>query len=174
MDLMVDVHFDEAFRDLDGLKERAQSGLRQAAFEGARIVREEIRVQAPRSEKAHYFYSRGSKNADGSKRRYLFESGDLRRSIYAFYDKKLSTEGSEAVYQVGWRHNEGKKGKFEAGEYKAVPYGFMVHNGVERSEGASIAARPFLTNAWRISQQRAEASMIQTFKQVVADGKNVD
>lgn len=84
MEVKIDADLSAALSDLEELPEAVGKKLRYAAWQGAELLREEVRIQAPRYHKSHYFYSKGSKNEDGSKKRYEFEPGDLRRSIFAF------------------------------------------------------------------------------------------
>lgn len=167
MKVEIDADFSDAIARFDSLPEAVGEKLRWAAFQGVSLLREEIKIQAPRHHKRHYFYSKGSRNADGSKRRYDFEPGDLRRSVFAFYDKSDSVDGRRAVYQVGWRDREGSRGRYEGGSLKAVPYGYMVHNGVRRKNGKSIAPRPFLSRALKIQGARMEAVMLEAVLEVV-------
>ena len=90
MKVEIDADFSDAIARFDSLPEAVGEKLRWAAFKGVELLRDEVRIQAPRSQKRHYFYSKGSRNADGSKRRYAFEPGDLRGSVFAFYDKSES------------------------------------------------------------------------------------
>ena len=167
MKVEIDADFSDAIARFDSLPEAVGEKLRWAAFKGVELLREEIKIQAPRHHKRHYFYSKGSRNADGSKRRYDFEPGDLRRSVFAFYDKSDSVDGRRAVYQVGWRDREGSRGRYEGGSLKAVPYGYMVHNGVRRKNGKSIAPRPFLSRALKIQGAKMEAVMLDAVLEVV-------
>ena len=169
MKVMVDADLSAALSDLEVLPEAVGKKLRYAAWQGAELLREEVRIQAPRHHKSHYFYSKGSKNADGGKRRYEFEPGDLRRSIFAFYDKAFSEDGVKAVYQVGWRANEGAKGRYAGGGLKAVPYGYMVHNGTRRG----TAANPFLDRAWQLAGERAEQLILRAVMEI-GNGKDAD
>lgn len=169
MKVDIDVDFSDAIARFDSLPEAVGEKLRWAAFRGVSLLREEIKIQAPRHHKRHYFYSKGSRNADGSKRRYDFEPGDLRRSVFAFYDKSASVDGRRAVYQVGWRAREGNSSRYGGDEdsLKAVPYGYMVHNGVKRENGKSIAARPFVTIALQVQEEKMEAAMLNAVLEVV-------
>lgn len=167
MKVDIDADFSDAIARFDSLPEAVGEKLRWAAFRGVSLLREEIKIQAPRHHKRHYFYSKGSRNADGSKRRYDFEPGDLRRSVFAFYDKSDSVDGRRAVYQVGWRDREGNRGRYEGGVLQAVPYGYMVHNGVRRKNGKSIAPRPFLSRALKIQGAKMEAVMLDAVLEVV-------
>ena len=167
MKVDIDADFSDAIARFESLPEAVGEKLRWAAFKGVELLREEIKIQAPRHHKRHYFYSKGSRNADGSKRRYEFEPGDLRRSVFAFYDKSDSVDGRRAVYQVGWRDREGSRGRYEGGSLKAVPYGYMVHNGVRRKNGKSIAPRPFLSRALKIQGAKMEAVMLDAVLEVV-------
>lgn len=167
MKVEIDADFSDAIARFESLSEAVGEKLRWAAFQGVSLLREEIKIQAPRHHKRHYFYSKGSRNADGSKRRYDFEPGDLRRSVFAFYDKSDSVDGRRAVYQVGWRDREGSRGRYEGGVLRAVPYGYMVHNGVRRKNGKSIAPRPFLSRALKIQGAKMEAVMLDAVLEVV-------
>lgn len=167
MKVDIDADFSDAIARFESLPEAVGEKLRWAAFQGVSLLREEIKIQAPRHHKRHYFYSKGSRNADGSKRRYDFEPGDLSRSVFAFYDKSDSVEGRRAVYQVGWRDREGNRGRYEGGTLLAVPYGYMVHNGVRQKNGKSIAPRPFLSRALKIQGAKMEAVMLDAVLEVV-------
>lgn len=167
MKVEIDADFSDAIARFDSLPEAVGEKLRWAAFKGVELLREEIKVQAPRHHKRHYFYSKGSRNADGSKRRYDFEPGDLRRSVFAFYDKSESVDGRRAVYQVGWRAREGNNSRYGGDSLKAVPYGYMVHNGVKRKNGKSIAARPFVSIALQVQEEKMEAAMLNAVLEVV-------
>lgn len=169
MKVDIDADFSDAIARFDSLPEAVGEKLRWAAFKGVELLRDEVKIQAPRSEKRHYFYSKGSRNADGSKKRYVFEPGDLSGSVFAFYDKLASVDGRRAVYQVGWRAREGNSSRYGGDEdsLKAVPYGYMVHNGVKRENGKSIAARPFVTIALQVQEEKMEAAMLNAVLEVV-------
>ena len=167
MKVEIDADFSDAIARFDSLPEAVGEKLRWAAFKGVELLRDEVKIQAPRSEKRHYFYSKGSRNADGSKKRYVFEPGDLSGSVFAFYDKSESVDGRRAVYQVGWRAREGSSSHYGGDSLKAVPYGYMVHNGVRRKNGKSIAGRPFVSIALRIQEAKMEAAMLNAVLEVV-------
>lgn len=167
MKVEIDADFSDAIARFDSLPEAVGEKLRWAAFKGVELLRDEVKIQAPRSHKRHYFYSKGSRNADGSKRRYVFEPGDLRGSVFAFYDKSESVDGRRAVYQVGWRAREGSNSRYGGDSLKAVPYGYMVHNGVKRENGKSIAARPFVSIALQVQEEKMEAAMLNAVLEVV-------
>lgn len=169
MKVDIDADFSDAIARFDSLPEAVGEKLRWAAFKGVELLRDEVKIQAPRSEKRHYFYSKGSRNADGSKKRYVFEPGDLSGSVFAFYDKSASVDGRRAVYQVGWRAREGNSSRYGGDEdsLKAVPYGYMVHNGVKRENGESIAGRPFVSIALQIQEEKMEEAMLNAVLEVV-------
>lgn len=167
MKVEIDADFSDAIARFDSLPEAVGEKLRWAAFKGVELLRDEVKIQAPRSHKRHYFYSKGSRNADGSKRRYAFEPGDLRGSVFAFYDKSESVDGRRAVYQVGWRAREGSNSRYGGDSLKAVPYGYMVHNGVKRKNGKSIAGRPFVSIALQVQEEKMEAAMLNAVLEVV-------
>ena len=167
MKVEIDADFSDAIARFDSLPEAVGEKLRWAAFKGVELLRDEVKIQAPRSEKRHYFYSKGSRNADGSKKRYVFEPGDLSGSVFAFYDNSESVDGRRAVYQVGWRAREGSSSHYGGDSLKAVPYGYMVHNGVKRENGKSIDARPFVSIALQVQEEKMEAAMLNAVLEVV-------
>lgn len=92
----------------------------------AKVVYEEAKARAPRSEQAHKFYGRNSKKSGVT---YLFEPGNLERAIYRVYSPENSTD-KRKTYRVTWNHQK-------------APYGFMVEFGTSRAP-----AYPFLTPAF--------------------------
>lgn len=112
---------------------------RAAAQAGAQVFYEEARARAPVSERTHLFYGDAATKAPrGRKKEYAYEvrPGTLRRSIYQYYNKRLSHSGN-AVYSIGWRHRQ-------------APYGYMVEFGTSRAP-----AHPFLRPAFDAAYPRA-------------------
>lgn len=131
---MIRVEFDDSAvqAGLDRLGEAAKKAVRPAAQAAAQVFYEEVKRLAPQSPPgtAHIFTSRSK-----SKAKYLYYSGDLKRSIYQAFSKDNSGE-SFATYHISWAKNESRSGK-------AVPYGYMVEYGTARTP-----AQPFLRPAF--------------------------
>jgi HK97 gp10 family phage protein len=117
----VEVDLSDVNVALDGITEAAQSHVREAAQAGAEHLYFEARLRAPASESEHWFH--------GTNKRYLFQPGTLRNSIYQVFSKDNSGQGF-ATYHVAWNHRK-------------CPYGFMVEFGTSRAP-----AHPFLRPAY--------------------------
>ncbi len=87
----------------------------------AKVVYDEARLQAPVSERAHWFYGRNSRRTGV---RYLFEPGTLRDAIYRAYSPEKSGDALK-LYRVAWNHRK-------------CPYGFMVEYGTAKAPAASF------------------------------------
>ena len=88
----------------------------------AKVLYDEARANAPMTDKEHYFYGR-------NKKKYLFQPGTLKASIYRVYSKEKSS-AEEKTYRISWNHQK-------------APYGFMVEFGTSRA-----AAHPFMRKAF--------------------------
>ena len=122
---------------LDGITKAAEGAVREAAQAGAEMFYVEMKMRAPVSDGAHWFY--------GTHARYFFRAGTLRDSIYQFYNKRLSTPG-HAVYSVSWNHKE-------------APYGYMVEFGTSRAP-----AHPFLRPAYSAAKDDAQRAVLGTLR----------
>lgn len=126
---------------LDRLTEAAEAGARAAAQAGAQVFYEEVKARAPVGTQAeHYFYGREAKKAaKGSKRSqaFLMTRGNLKDSVYQYYNKRLSKGRNKAVYSISWNHRE-------------APYGAMVERGTSRAQ-----AHPFLRPAYDAVRSKA-------------------
>jgi len=87
----------------------------------AKVVYDEARIQAPVSERAHWFYGRNSRRTGV---RYLFQPGTLRDAIYRAYSPEKSGDTLK-LYRVSWNHRK-------------APYGFMVEYGTPKAPAASF------------------------------------
>ncbi len=114
--ISLDFDFNKVLLKLDKITGATQAAVRPAAQAGAQVFYDEARVRCPVSDSAHFFYGKNSKR-DGV--RYYFESGNLRDSIYQFYDGKGSSKDS-ANYAISWNHQK-------------APYGYMVEYGTSRA-----------------------------------------
>jgi len=137
---MITVEFDFAkiAKKLDGITEASKKALRPAAQAGAEIFYLEAKMRVPVSDGSHFFYGSGSKKSGV---RYLFKAGNLRDSIYQFYNKSQSTE-DKAVYSISWNH-------------KKAPYGYMVEYGT-----SNAPAHPFLRPSYDSAANRAREAVM--------------
>jgi HK97 gp10 family phage protein len=140
--ISIDFDFAKIARKLDQVTEASQNAMRPAAQAGAEIFYLETKVRAPVSDAAHYFYGRSSRKTGV---RYLFRSGNLRDSIYQYYNKGLSTP-QKAVYSISWNHQK-------------APYGAMVEFGTSRA-----AAQPFLRPAYDAAAGRARDAVVAVMR----------
>ena len=122
---------------LKATQQKLRDAARPAAQAGAQVIYEAARINAPTSNKAHFFYIRGQKYGP-------FSPGTLRDSIYQVYSKSESTD-SKATYQVSWN-------------YKKAPYAFMVELGTSRAP-----ARSFLGKALREKKTAALKAIKDTY-----------
>lgn len=127
----VSFDFSDLAAHLDDIAAVAEKSVREAAQAGAEHLYYEVRLRAPVSEKEHYFA--------GTNKRYLFQPGTLRNSIYQVFSKDNSGKG-HAEYHIAWNHKE-------------CPYGFMVEFGTSRAP-----AHPFLRPAY--DSAKGEATQI--------------
>lgn len=88
----------------------------------AKVLYEEAHARVPVSAEAHYFHGR-------SGQKYLFNPGNLKKSIYWVHSKDRTTDDRK-TYQVSWNHTK-------------APYGYMVEFGT-----VNAAAHPFLRPAF--------------------------
>jgi HK97 gp10 family phage protein len=114
----------------------------------ASVLAAEARTNAPTSTEAHYFYGSSFKKTG---QKYLFQPGNLRKSIYWAHSAERSTENRK-TYRISWNHTK-------------APYGYMVEFGTSRAP-----AHPFLRPAFgrindaieqgkaRMAQRLAEAA----------------
>lgn len=100
--------------------------VRPAAQAGAQVFYDQVKVNVPVSKKGHWFHGTSFRL---NKKKYWFDSGSLKNSIYQVFSKDNSNE-KKAMYHIAWNH-------------KKVPYGFMVEYGTSRTP-----ASPFLNPAW--------------------------
>lgn len=161
---MLDVTFDlnAINAKLDGITKAAESAVREAAQAGAEMFYVEMKLRAQalfaddRKSKPgeHWFYGTSSKKAaKGNKKAnaYLFQQGTLAKSIYQYYNKRLSRPG-HAVYSVSWNHKE-------------APYGYMVEFGTSRA-----SARPFLRPAYSAAKDDAQRAVLGTLQASIKKG----
>lgn len=117
----------------------------KAAQAGAQVLYDAARDNVPVSGKGHYFYGTSFK-LNGKK--YFFNSGTLKSSIYQVYSRRKSTEHM-ATYHVSWNHTK-------------APYGFMVEFGTKNA-----AAHSFIGKAIKERSDDVESAMNKVFKETV-------
>lgn len=140
--ISVDFDFAKIAKKLDGITEASKEALRPAAQAGAEIFYIEARTRVPVSDGAHFFYGR---NSQKSGVRYFFKAGNLRDSIYQYYNKRASTPG-KAVYSISWNHQK-------------APYGYMVEYGTSRAP-----AHPFLRPSYDAAAARARDAVLDVMR----------
>lgn len=111
---------------LDAIADGAAAQIRPAAQAGAQVLYDEVLTRVPVSARGHWFHGTSFRSTG---KKYWFDAGALRRSIYQVYSKDRSS-ADYATYHVSW--NAAK-----------APYAFMVEYGTARA-----AARPFLRPAF--------------------------
>jgi HK97 gp10 family phage protein len=125
------------------------NAVRPAAQAGAQVIYEAVHRNVPQSGKGHWFHGSSFK-LNGKK--YWFDAGTLKRSIYQVYSKDNSGP-LKATYHIAWNHQE-------------CPYGFMVEFGTSKAP-----AHPFLRPA-AASAPAAEEAM-KTKLQAALDSSGV-
>lgn len=108
--------------------DKLHAATRPAAQAGAQIIYERARLEAPVSDKSHYFYIRGKKYGP-------YAPGNLRDSIYQVFSNDNSYK-DVSTYHISFNKSE-------------APYGFIVHNGA-----SDRTAHPFISKA--VVETRAE------------------
>lgn len=106
---------------------------RPSAQAGAQVIYDLAKAKVPVSSKGHWFHGTSFK-FNGKK--YFFEAGSLRKSLYQVYSLDKSTD-SKATYHISWNRTK-------------APYAWMVEFGTSRA-----SAHPFMGPA--IHEGRAAA-----------------
>lgn len=134
---------------LDALGDKAQKAARLGARLGSKMYYEAVLATVPVSHdlpnNGHRFHGTAFKSRG---KKYWFESGSLKNSVYQVYAKEATPKHPE--YQVAWNHRK-------------VPYGFMV------TYGTKTPTKPnkFISRARTTVQARVEAAMKAEFKRVI-------
>lgn len=157
-----------ALGQLENIENAVQEALRPAVYRAARMVYLEAQNLAPKSKrKQHQFYSRDLtsggeevqiKRGDRAGKivsRYVYSSGDLRKSIYIKHADDKSMPGLRETYVISWRKNSSALGY--------VPYAHMVEYGTVR-----VPPNPFVRPAYDAKKVQAEQLIIDTIKKAVA------
>jgi HK97 gp10 family phage protein len=117
--------------DLSGALDKFEKSIQEKVlFSGiaamAKVIYDEVKLNAPESEKEHWFHGTSFKKTG---QKYLFQPGTLKSSIYRVYSPEKSSD-TKKTYKVSWNHTK-------------APYGFMVEFGTSRAP-----AHPFLRPAF--------------------------
>lgn len=131
---------------LDGQKEKIHSAARPAAQAGAQVIYEAARINAPVSDKAHFFYGKSYKKT--GQKYGPFSAGNLRNSIYQVYSDKSTP--TKAVYHV-------------APNLLKAPYAAMVEFGTSRSPAHSYMGKA-LAEKSGAALQAMQATFIKKVK----------
>ena len=124
----LDLNLNGIDQKLDKITKAAQGAVRPAAQSGAQLFYERAKAEAPVSAAGHWFR--------GTNKKYWFDAGSLRDSIYQVYAKGKSADG-RAAYEVSFNHPK-------------APYGFMVLRGT-----SSAAANDFIGRAYDATYKAA-------------------
>lgn len=108
--------------------DKLHAATRPAAQAGAQIIYDRAKINAPISEKEHYFYIDGRKYGP-------YAPGNLRDSIYQVFSKTRSYK-DVSTYHISFNKED-------------APYGFMVEMGNSRAP-----ARSFIGSA--VAETRAQ------------------
>lgn len=152
--LSIQCDLSAALAQLHGIQERVGDALRPAVYRAARMVYLEAQNRAPVSEQGHWFYSKRKKDGSAG-RKYWFESGSLKKSIYIKHADDKSMPGLRETYVISWRKNSSALGY--------VPYAHMVEYGTVR-----VPPNPFVRPAYDAKKVQAEQLIIDTIKKAVA------
>lgn len=130
---------------IDQKKKQFQEATRPAAQAGAQVIYDQARLNVPVSKKGHFFYGTSFK-INGKK--YYFESGSLKKSIFQRYQKEKSSPNI-AIYNITY-------------DTDIAPYGHMVELGTSKS-----SAVPFMSNAIKSHGDDAQAAMMKRFQELI-------
>lgn len=136
--------FNEMIRDVVSA---SRDAVTPAAEAGAKIVYDATYHATPVSDKGHWFTGYNYKDRAGKKgtgKRYWFNSGNLRRSLYSVLSADNTGPGV-TTYHVSWN-------------YTKAPYAYMVHNGTSKA-----AANPFVVIGRDRSMVAAQDAMANKF-----------
>lgn len=172
--------FEALMKDvIDANRDAAQP----SALAGAKVLHTSTVELTPQSQKGHWFsgynyrthVNAKGKVVQGTGKRYWFNPGNLRKSIYMVLSKDNTGQGY-ATYHISWN-------------YGKAPYAYMVHNGhvARRSRkgdqggrsndpiaqihnGTSkVAAIPFVTMAYDRSAGNAGAAIEAEYLRILTE-----
>lgn len=100
--------------------DKLHAATRPAAQAGIEVIYQRARINAPVSDKPHYFHIRGKKYGP-------YAPGNLRDSIYQVFSKDKSFK-DVSTYQVSWNKDK-------------APYGYVAEFGNSKEPSKSFIAR---------------------------------
>lgn len=100
--------------------DKLHAATRPAAQAGVQIIYDRARINAPVSDKPHYFHIRGKKYGP-------YAPGNLRDSVYQVFSKDKSFK-DVSTYQVSWNKDK-------------APYGYVAEFGNSKEPSKSFIAR---------------------------------
>lgn len=100
--------------------DKLHAATRPAAQAGVQVIYDRARINAPVSDKPHYFHIRG-------KRYGPYAPGNLRDSVYQVFSKDKSFK-DVSTYQVSWNKDK-------------APYGYVAEFGNSKEPSKSFIAR---------------------------------
>lgn len=120
MAMRISVNLSAFKEQLTAAADKLHAATRPAAQAGVQIIYERARINAPVSDKAHYFYIRGQKYGP-------YQPGNLRESVYQVFSKNKSFKDI-STYEVSWNKTK-------------APYGFVAEYGNSQRGAKSFIAR---------------------------------
>ena len=100
--------------------DKLHAATRPAAQAGVQVIYDRAKLNAPVSDKSHYFHIRGKKYGP-------YAPGNLRDSIYQVFSKDKSFK-DVSTYQVSWNKDK-------------APYGYVAEFGNSKEPSKSFIAR---------------------------------
>jgi len=140
--LRVDFDMSNLNAQLAEFEAKVGAAIHPAARAGAKVLYDAVKVNAPRSEKAHF--TKGKKQA--------YQPGNLQAAIYYAFNDKTSVPGKHVSFSVSWN----KKKAF---------YGAFVEWGTSK-----MPAHPFLRQAYDSFEQAALTEANTVFMRTFAEG----
>ena len=129
---MIRVEFDMSSLNaqLDKLQATVAASIRPAAQAGAQVLYDEVRMNAPRSEKAHF--TKGKKQT--------YQPGNLQRAIYQAFDAQTSVDGKKAAYGISWNKSKAFYGRFVEFGTARMPAHSFLRRAYEAKKGEALQA----------------------------------
>lgn len=120
MSLKINFNTKQLQEQLQATADKMHKATRPAAQAGVQLIYERARLNAPVSEKPHFFHIEGRKYGP-------FQPGNLRDSIYQVFSRSKSFR-DVSTYEVSWNKDK-------------APYGFAYEFGNSKRGGQSFIAR---------------------------------
>jgi HK97 gp10 family phage protein len=137
MSLKINMNVAKFKEELAATVDQLQRATRPAAQAGSQLIYDRALLNAPVSDKPHFFTIRG--------RRYgPFAPGNLKASIYQVFAQKKSFK-DVSTYEVSFNRTK-------------APYGFMVSNGTSKT-----TANPFIARAVIETRKQVQTAIKERF-----------